>query len=247
MLPMMQSVFITGNSSGLGYGLTEEYLSRGYEVYGLSRRGCTGIDTKALHDVRCDLSQTSTIVPALESLLGEASRVNLVFLNAGVLGAIRQITETPLEDILRVMDINVWANKIILDWLLERNLGIEQIVSISSGAAVKSHKGWGAYSLSKAALNMLNQLYAPEYPDTHLCALAPGLVDTAMQDHLCNPDEVDVEQYPSVQKLREARGTDSMPTPRAAAHRLAQVIPRLKDYPSGSFIDVRTMIRERGR
>jgi NAD(P)-dependent dehydrogenase (short-subunit alcohol dehydrogenase family) len=238
---MTQSVFITGNSSGLGYGLTEEYLSRGYEVYGLSRRGCTGIDNKALHDVNCDLSLATEIVPALESLLGEVSRLNLVFLNAGVLGEIRKITETPLVDILHVMDINVWANKIILDWLHTRELGIEQIVSISSGAAVKSHKGWGAYSLSKATLNMLNQLYAPEYPDTHLCALAPGLVDTEMQDHLCNPDEVDVDQYPSVQKLRDARGTDSMPKPRAAAHRLAQVISKLKDYPSGSYVDVRTM------
>ncbi len=238
---MTQSVFITGNSGGLGYGLTAEYLSRGYEVYGLSRRGCTGIDTKALHDVRCDLSRASAIVPALESLLGEVSRLNLVFLNAGVLGDIRDITETPLADILRVMDINVWANKIILDWLHARELGIEQIVLISSGAAVKSHKGWGAYSLSKATLNMLSQLYAPEYPDTHLCALAPGLVDTAMQDHLCNPDEVDVDRYPSVQKLRAARGTDRMPTPQAAAQRLAQVIPKLKDHPSGSFVDVRTM------
>lgn len=238
---MTQSVFITGNSSGLGYGLTEEYLSRGYEVYGLSRRGCTGIDNKALHDVRCDLSQSSTIVPALESLLGNVNRLNLVFLNAGVLGEIREISKTPLADILQVMDINVWANKIILDWLHARELGIEQIVSISSGAAVKSHKGWAAYSLSKATLNMLNQLYAPEYTDTHLCALAPGLVDTAMQDHLCDPEEVDVEKYPSVQKLRDARGTNSMPTPRAAAHRLAQVIPKLKDYPSGSYVDVRTM------
>lgn len=238
---MSQAVFITGNSSGLGYGLTKEYLSRGYEVYGLSRRGCTGIDDNALHDARCDLAQLATIAPALDSLLGEVSRLNLVFLNAGVLGEIRDITETPLVDIQQVMDINVWANKIILDWLHERQLGVEQIVSISSGAAVKSHRGWGAYSLSKAALNMLNQLYAPEYPDTHLCALAPGLVDTAMQDHLCNPDEVDVKRFASVQKLRDARGTDRMPTPRAAARRLAQVIPKLMKYPSGSFVDVRTM------
>ncbi len=240
-LAMTKSVFITGNSGGLGYGLTEEYLSLGYEVYGLSRRGCAGIDHPALHDVRCDLAQTSAIVPALEALLGEVRSLSLVFLNAGVLGDIRDVTDTPLADIRAVMDINVWANKIILDWLHPRNLEIDQIVTISSGAAVKSHKGWGAYSLSKATLNMLTQVYAPEYPHTHLCALAPGLIDTAMQDHLCDPDEVDADRYPSVKKLRDARGTDGMPTPRAAAQRLAQVLPKLKDYPSGGFVDVRTM------
>jgi len=32
-------VFITGNSSGLGRGLSDASLDRGWEVYGVSRRG----------------------------------------------------------------------------------------------------------------------------------------------------------------------------------------------------------------
>src|SRR5690625_6916597 len=68
--------------------------------------------------------------------------------------------------------------------------------------------GWGGYSLSKEALNNLITLYAEEMPNTHFLSLAPGLVDTDMQEYLCG--EVDSAEFPSVQKLRDARGTDNM-------------------------------------
>jgi hypothetical protein len=45
------NVFITGNSSGLGKGLSDACLDRGWEVYGLSRRGA-GLKHARLRDVR---------------------------------------------------------------------------------------------------------------------------------------------------------------------------------------------------
>lgn len=64
------------------------------------------------------------------------------------------------------MDINVWANKLIIDDLAARHVAPRRIVLISSGAGVVGNHGWGAYALSKAALNMLAQLYAHELPST---------------------------------------------------------------------------------
>ncbi|MFW5816506.1 MAG: alcohol dehydrogenase, partial [Wenzhouxiangella sp.] len=108
------------------------------------------------------------------------------------------------------------------------------------GAAVNMNYGWGGYSLSKAALNNLIQLYAHEMTDTHLSALAPGLVDTAMQDYLCG--EVDSEEFPSVQKLKDARGTDHMPDARQAAETILDLLPDLRaNQPSGSFVDIRQL------
>ena len=127
----------------------------------------------------------------------------------------------------------------ILDWLIERALPVTQVVAISSGAAVNMSYGWGGYSLSKAALNNLIKLYAHEMPDTHLTALAPGLVDTAMQDYLC--DEVDAGDYPSVQKLQDARGTERMPDADGAAQMLLDLLESLRDGESGQFVDVRDL------
>lgn len=237
---MQKTVFITGNSSGIGYALTEACLRQGWSVYGLSRRGCQELSGD-LHDARCDLGDPAQITRALEKLLTGIDHLDLVILNAGVLGEMRTLGSTPMTDIDSIMNINVWANKLILDWLTAGNLDVEQVVAMSSGAAVNGNKGWSGYSLSKATLNMLIKLYAAELPDTHFISLAPGLVDTAMQDYLCDENKVSAQDFPSVEKLRSARGTEQMPTPRQAAANLMEVIPRLRQFHSGAFIDVRDL------
>jgi len=230
---------ITGNSSGLGLGLTETLLKRDAIVWGMSRRGCPVHDNDGLRDRRFDLSNLNTLPEALERLLSDCLRLDLVVLNAGVLGKIHEISETDVHDLEHMMRINVWSNKVILDWIIERQLPVDQIVAISSGAAVNMNYGWGGYSLSKAALNNLIKLYAYEMPDTHLTALAPGLVDTSMQDYLCG--EVDSEEFPSVQKLKDARGTENMPGPAAAAEKILESIEKLRQGESGQFIDMRNL------
>lgn len=233
------NVFITGNSSGLGLGLTRKLLEQDAIVWGLSRRGCPLHDNEGLRDRKVDLGNLSTLEHDLDRLLSDALRLDLVVLNAGVLGKIHPISETDIHDLEHMMRINVWANKIILDWLIERRLPVEQVVAISSGAAVNMNYGWGGYSLSKAALNNLIRLYAPEMPGTHLTALAPGLVDTAMQDYLC--DEVDSREFPSVQKLKDARGSKNMPDPDQAAEDILGLLGKLREGESGRFVDVRNI------
>lgn len=231
-------LFITGNSSGLGRGLAKVYLERGWSVYGISRRGCD-LDGGALHDIRADLSDFEAVPVALDHLLRDVDHLDLVILNAGVLGPIKDLHETRIEEIRQVMDINVWSNKVILDWLLDAAIRIDRILFISSGAAVRGNRGWGAYALSKATLNMLAQLYAHEFPDSHLIALAPGLVDTAMQDYLC--EQADATRFESLRRLQAARGTGAMPAPEQAAEQIASVIPRLAGHPSGAFVDIRKL------
>jgi hypothetical protein len=64
-----------------------------------------------------------------------------------------------------------------------------------------------------------------------------------MQDVLCDPLQVDEERFPSVAKLRAARHTEAMPNPREAGERIAAVIPQLRQLPSGSFTDIRTLAK----
>ena len=137
-------------------------------------------------------------------------------------------------DVKAVMEVNVWANKELID-TLHAHAHVKQIVGISSGAAVNGSKGWGAYSLSKSGLNMLIKVYAQELPDIHFTALAPGIIRTQMVQHII--DKVDDELYPSAKKLKESH----IQTPREAAKYLIATFPKLLAYESGSFLDVRTM------
>jgi NAD(P)-dependent dehydrogenase (short-subunit alcohol dehydrogenase family) len=233
------TALITGNSSGLGRGLTQTLLEAGWTVYGCSRRGY-GETPAGLHDARCDLSDLDALPATLSALLESAERLDLVILNAGLLGEIRPVSETPLADMQRLMDVNAWANKVVLDWLKAWGRPVSQVVAISSGAAVLGNKGWGGYALSKAALNMLVRLYAHEFPDTHLSALAPGLIDSAMMDYLC--ETPDPREFPALQRIRDARGTERMPGPREAAARVIEVLPALCGEPSGEFVDIRKLL-----
>lgn len=221
--------------------MSHTLLDLGDEVYGLSRRGWPDEHSARLFDKRCDLAEREAIAPALSSLLTGVRQLELVILNAGILGPIQDMAETSLEQLDQIMQINVWSNKLILDWLIQSGIIIDQIVLISSGAAVNGNRGWGGYALSKATLNMLTQLYAHEFPDTHLSALAPGLIDTAMQDQLCDPEQVDGVRFSSVNRLRAAHGTEAMPNPQQAAEQILQILPRLRQLPSGQFCDIRQM------
>jgi len=232
------NILITGTSSGVGYGLALYYLEQDHDLYGISRSHNESLEAFSnFHFLSQDLVKFDEIAGSLGGFLEGVPGLDLVILNAGVVSNINDMKDTSLEEIMRVMDINVWSNKVLIDALFAAVPEIGQVVAISSGAAVSGARGWNAYSLSKATLNMLIDLYAKEQPETHFTALAPGIIDTGMQDYIYSIEEE--EKFPVVQKLKSMKGTDKMPSPGEAAPGIADAISRLKKFPSGSFQDVR--------
>lgn len=237
---MTQTIFITGVGSGIGHALAETYLGRGARVYGIGRRepadlaGAPGFAFASL-----DLSRTESIFPVVSRLIAGVAKLDAAILNAGVLGEIGDMSGTSLERMRYVMEVNLWANKPVLDALFDGNREVTQVAAISSGASVSGARGWNAYALSKAALNMMMKLYAEERPETHFSALAPGLVDTDMQARIRGlaPDA----RYPTVERLKRAAGTEAMPSPEALAPRLADAIQGLLRRKSGEFHDLRSL------
>jgi benzil reductase ((S)-benzoin forming) len=234
------NILITGTSSGVGFGLANHYLAKGNTVYGISRRTNSELNQNThFKFLSLDLSDFEDIRKRLPFFLNGLGTLHLVILNAGILNPVKDLKDTGLDEIRNVMDVNVWANKVVIDVLFKNVNTIQQIVAISSGAAVSGSRGWNAYALSKAALNMMISLYAAEHTGTHFCSLAPGLIDTAMQDYIYNLPEDDT--YPVVQMLKKAKGTEQMPQPEQAAQIISEVIKNATDYESGSFLDVRNM------
>jgi len=231
----MGNILITGVSSGLGEALVDAYLQNGDTVYAIGRTLPPKFDRNPhFFFFPYDLSETYMIQSTLTEYLAHKS-FDIVILNAGVLGDIQTLSNTELESIKEVMEINVWANKELIDTLAEHALYVGQVIGISSGAAVNGSKGWGAYSLSKSTLNMLLKVYAKELPKIHFTALAPGIIKTPMTDHIIN--EVDDTVFTSAKTLKEAH----IQTPQEAAQNLLHTFPKLLSYESGSFLDVRTM------
>jgi NAD(P)-dependent dehydrogenase (short-subunit alcohol dehydrogenase family) len=231
---VMKNILITGVSSGLGEALAEKYLENGDNVYAIGKTVPKKLDHYPhFFFFPYDLSETFMIQSTLKEFLQHRS-FDIVILNAGVLGDIKHLSQTDLMDAKAVIEVNVWANKELID-TLNAYAQVRQIVGISSGAAVNGSKGWGTYSLSKAALNMLLSVYAKELPEIHFTALAPGVIRTPMVEHII--EEVDDTLFPSAKRLKE----NPIQTTEEAAKNLIDIFPRLLAYESGSFLDVRTM------
>ncbi|WP_136806025.1 SDR family NAD(P)-dependent oxidoreductase [Desulfosediminicola flagellatus] len=233
-------VLITGVSSGLGEALATYYLQRGWYVYGLSRRVPKGlIDDENFRFVSVDLSAFESVVLGIRELI-DVKSLDLVILNAGILGSFGDMVDASLETLHEVMDVNLWSNKLIIDFFVQEEIAVQQIVAISSGASTSGARGWNGYGISKAALNMMIKLYAAELPDTHFTALAPGLIDSPMQEDLCSQDNS--PHYPTLNRIKSSRNTDAMPQPDKAAKTIAQRISNLPEtVKSGEFMDIRKM------
>jgi len=234
------NILISGCSKGLGYGLSRFYLERGHKVYGISRSGNSELeDYPDFSHLEQDLSDFESVRKSIPDFLAGIRKLDLLILNAGILNDIKDMKDTGLDEIRHVMDVNVWANKVLIDILFSELDELKQLVAISSGAAVSGSRGWNAYALSKATLNMLIDLYSRENEKTHFIAMAPGLIDSGMQDYISGlPEEID---YPLVKKLKKAKGTEQMPPPARAADIVADAIEKAVNYESGSFVDVRQL------
>jgi benzil reductase ((S)-benzoin forming) len=234
-----KTIFITGVSSGIGNALAHSYLAQGCRVFGISRRipeDLMGHSRFKFQSV--DLGERESVAPALATFLHDIEALDLVILNAGVLGAFGDLREIQLDALKHVLNVNLWANKVVLDCLFSSINSIEQVVTISSGASVNGSRGWAGYAISKTALNMMTMLYARECPQTHFCALAPGLVDSEIQKELASiPRD---ERFPSLEVIGSKRGTPEMPKPDEAGSMLADIIDRLPDLiESGAYADIR--------
>lgn len=227
---MQKNVLITGCSSGLGLALSQYYLEKGFRVYGISRSK-PDIKNSDFTHISFDLSQVSNIKKDLTKILTNIKEFELVFLNAGMLGKIKILNELSIEEIQEVYSLNVYANKELLDILMQ--IKVKNIFVISSGASITGYKGWGSYSLSKAGVNMLVNLYSNEHQDKKIIALAPGVIKTPMTDYI--RFEIDANTFTSAKKLSEG----IVQTASETAIKIDALLSKIDEFESGSYVDIR--------
>ena len=142
------------------------------------------------------LGGTATLVPmnlrdgeAIDrlgaSIFERWGRLDALLGNAGVLGQLTPLAHLEPKTFQEVMEVNVTAN-----WRLIRSLDpllrlsdAGRVLFVTSGAARKHTAFWGAYAVSKAALESLALTYAAECEGSKVKVnlFNPGPVRTAMR------------------------------------------------------------------
>jgi NAD(P)-dependent dehydrogenase (short-subunit alcohol dehydrogenase family) len=190
-------VLVTGAGSGIGRAVSLALAQSGAQVILLGRT------VKKLEAVHAEIEKTggaeASIVPLdLEKALAadyEAvaaaieqryGRLDGLLHNAALLGALTPIEQYDVPMFMRVMHVNVTAAFVLTQSLLPllRKSADASVLFTSSGVGARGRAYWGAYAVSKFAVEGLTQVLAPELENTssvRVNIIDPGKVRTTMR------------------------------------------------------------------
>lgn len=203
----MGSTLVTGTTGGIGEQIALYILGQqNTKVIGVGRRAApTSLSSNPNYQhVQGDLSQETTIAE-IKKVVG--SHLDGAVFNAGLLDSITKVANTDMAAFHRVFEINLFSvvnlTKALIPALRNSN---GRAIYVSSDASTIAFQAWAAYNASKAALNQFVATLAAEEPQITAIAVAPGVVDTGMQDAIrgkhVNSGEMSEEEASSFESLK---------------------------------------------
>lgn len=192
-----RTVVITGGTSGLGKETMNTFIENGWNVGVCGRR--KGIidhiqSNEYSHLIAevCDIRIESTVTLFLRKVVASFGKIDVVILNAATLGPVPlpPVKELSIEDLRMTFETNFFGNFNFLKSALPSMKDNGLIIHITSDAATTPYPGWGAYSSSKAAFDMLIKILNIETSQTGIEAFSydPGDMDTEMH-HMAIPED----------------------------------------------------------
>ncbi|NER11101.1 Short-chain dehydrogenase [Muriicola jejuensis] len=170
-------VLVTGGSSGIGRSVGNYLSEKGYKVYGTTRSLEKQQDFKDFRLLELDVRKPDTIQKALDRLLDEEGRLDVLINNAGV-GITGPLEETPNEAILNAFETNFTGPLNLMKAVLPimRRQGSGRVINITSIAGKMGLPYRGVYSASKGALDLATEALRLEVRDFGILisTLAPG-------------------------------------------------------------------------
>ena len=182
------SAIVTGASSGIGLGVTQALLERGYRVVGNSRTISKSKDLKASENlvlVDGDISKKDTAIKVADAAIRHFGRIDLLFNGAGIYIP-KAFTEYTPEDFEMMIGTNVGGYFFITQQVVAqmRKQKSGHIVSISTVLTDQPLAG-APISLpviTKSTLPAFSRALAMEFvaDGIRVNTISPGVVDTPM-------------------------------------------------------------------
>jgi NAD(P)-dependent dehydrogenase (short-subunit alcohol dehydrogenase family) len=191
-----KTVIITGASQGIGAGLANRFLERGYNVVATSRRVTRSAEISAserLARVDGDIADPETAKAVVETALARFGSIDALANNAGIFFT-KPFIDYTIEDYRRLAATNLegflhLTQRVVRQMLVQKRGG--SIVSITTPMVNHPIAGVNASvaMLTKGGIEAMSKNIAMEYAKDQIRAntVAPGVVDTPL--HKDNPKE----------------------------------------------------------
>ena len=192
---MLDSVFITGGSRGIGESLVREFSALGFRTvftYKSSRDKAEKLagETNS-HAVYCDISDEVSVLNAIRTAHSLIGDISILVNNAGIskTGLLSDMSFSQWREVQSVNTDGLFlVTNAVLPYMLKRKCG--RIINISSVWGVHGASCEVAYSTSKAACIGFTKALSKELMPSGITvnAIAPGVVDTDMNSHYTEQD-----------------------------------------------------------
>jgi NADP-dependent 3-hydroxy acid dehydrogenase YdfG len=236
-------VWISGASAGIGAALVATVPFEA-EIVDISRRG----GTPGTYHVAADLADPDSWPLVAEDFAKrvtrfEGERVALIHCAA---------TLTPLGP-ADAVDTTAYTRNVLLNAAAAQVLGHSflqataelrcerHLVMLSSGAARHPYEGESSYCAAKAAIDQWVRTVGLEQrrrgSGCRVIAIAPGAVDTAMQDEIRHSDDA---TFPDVERFRALKASGDLCPPEDVARSIWSLLDR--DLENGTVAHLRDLI-----
>jgi NAD(P)-dependent dehydrogenase (short-subunit alcohol dehydrogenase family) len=234
---------VTGASSGIGQATAELLAAHGFIVFGTSRAPAQ--DKRSYTWLPLDVRSEDSVQAAIQSLLAQAGRIDLLVNNAGYVQA-GAIEESSVADAQAQLDTNLFGVIRMIKAVLPvmRQQGSGRILNISSIVGHVAFPYGGLYATSKFALEGLSEALSEEVRPygVSVSLIEPGFVNTPI---ISQPPTNTIAAYATGRQAAQQslfKGIKNGMEPGEVARvilRAATSRPRLR-YPVGQ--DARTLL-----
>jgi NAD(P)-dependent dehydrogenase (short-subunit alcohol dehydrogenase family) len=205
---------ITGGGRGIGAAIALQFASEGASLLLGARsrdellkvqRECISRGAEAEIEV-ADVSIQADVVRLIDSAQRRFGAVDVLVNAAGTYGPIGPFIDVDLTLWERTLQVNLmgtlYACRAVLPGMSKRRRG--SIINFSGGGATAPLPRFSAYAVSKAALVRLTDSLAAEVAESgvRVNAIAPGAVDTRLQDEVLAAGDLAGDLHQRIESLR---------------------------------------------
>jgi len=241
---------LTGASRGLGLAMAQQLLQPGHALLCIARHAEPALAEQAtrsgcvLEQWTLDLADAVAAAARLRQWLAAAPRHRSATLinNAGVIPPIGPLATVAPQAIAQALRINLEAPMALTAAFLAATAswGVpRRVLNISSGLGRRPMAAQATYCASKAGLDHYTRCLALEEArkpgGARVCALAPGVIDTAMQVQLRGADAT---AFPDRDRFEQLKSQGLLDSPEAAARKVLAYLQR-PDFGAEPVADVR--------
>jgi 3-oxoacyl-[acyl-carrier protein] reductase len=169
---------ITGASRGIGRGLAEHFVERGYRVAGCSRGPATLEHPRYSH-AQLDVSDEPAVRSWVRAIRNDLGPITVLVCNAGAAKAARLLTLTDGSLLDQVVRSNLYGTYFVCREVARAMMTNRsgRIITISSMAVGLHEEGTSAYSAAKSGIVEMTKILAKELAPHGITAnvLAPSM------------------------------------------------------------------------